>query len=99
MTVTWEMLIGFVGGVVGILSVGMVFWNTHLSSKKRYEAEAESRAELTSALNYLRQGFDELKRILEALTAKMEVLNIQVVENRESAKSAHKRLDRLEGRK
>jgi len=95
MTVTFEMLIGFVGGVVGILSVGLVFWNTHINAKKRYEAEAETRAELTSALEYLRRGFDDLKRILETLTSKLEVQNEKIIKVEESTKSAHKRIDEL----
>ena len=78
MTVTYEMLIGFVGGTVGILSFIFLVINSRASSRRNVEAEAEKYAKLSSDLAYIKQSIDELKKITAATSDKIESIGVRL---------------------
>jgi len=53
--------------------------------------------ELKATINYIRQGIDEVKVELKARGQRYDMLAERVTRVEESAKQAHKRIDRLEG--
>lgn len=54
--------------------------------------------ELRAAVNYIRQAVDDLRVEIKSQSQRYDLLAERLTRTEESVKSAHKRLDRLEGR-
>ena len=60
--------------------------------------EAGRDAELRASVNYIRQGVDDLRVEIRAQGQRYDMLAERVTRVEESAKQAHRRIDRIEGR-
>ena len=60
--------------------------------------EAANDAELRANVNYIARGVDDLRYEIRAQGKRFDELTERVTRVEESAKSAHRRIDRLEGR-
>ena len=87
----WTWLIGIVATISGIL-LGWI--GRTKSAKKEIEERAKEGAIMRSDIDYIKKGVDELREDVGGI----HPLNERVARVEESAKSLHKRVDRLEGK-
>ncbi|MEK5330244.1 hypothetical protein [Lysinibacillus sp. FSL W8-0992] len=90
MSIEVSLLFGAVGTVLGVL--GAI-----ITMKKDSKNQGASEASITSKVDYIARGVDDIRLDLKDQGRKIEALNEKSIRNEESAKQAHKRIDKLEG--
>ncbi len=91
--------VGAIIGVVGTILGGVLSYAAfHRNSKKDSEEEGKSSGTMLTEIGYIKGGIDRIERKQDAQDARYIGMaeRMSAVEN--SAKSAHHRIDRLEGR-
>jgi hypothetical protein len=88
----WAILISAATAISGIV----LGWLGRSRTVRRDGAED---GELRASVNYIRQGVDDLRVELRAQGQRYDMLAERVTRVEESAKQAHRRIDRLEGNK
>lgn len=84
-------IIGCIVGVYGLVS------NRDKKIKKETENKAREYAALATKLDYISKGVDDIRLDIKAQDNKISSMDIRVTKVEESCKSAHHRLDTLEG--
>lgn len=74
-------------------------WLGHArTARNDAEKEGLEDGELRAQVNYIARGVDDLRVEIRAANQRYDTLAERLTRTEESVKSAHKRLDRLEGR-
>lgn len=87
----WGAVIAAAAAISGI----MLGW---LGRSRTVRKDGAQDGELRASVNYIRQGVDDLRVEIRAAGQRYDVLAERVTRVEESAKQAHKRIDRLEGK-
>lgn len=91
----WTAVIAAAAAISGVV----LGWRGHARTVRKDVAKnAEQDAELRAQVNYIARGVDELRVEIRAANQRYDVLAERLTRAEESLKSAHKRLDRIEGR-
>lgn len=85
----WAMVISAAAAISGII----LGW---LGRSRTIRQDGAQDGELRASVNYIRQGVDELKIELKSRGQQFDMLAERVTRVEESAKQAHKRIDRIE---
>ncbi|NLZ54922.1 MAG: hypothetical protein GX892_17610 [Thermoanaerobacteraceae bacterium] len=88
--VDWGAVISAVAALSGII----LGW---LGRARTIRQDGTEDGKLRATVDYIRQGVDDLKIELKARGQQFDMLAERVTRVEESAKQAHKRIDRLEG--
>lgn len=87
-------MVGLLAAVIGML-VG--YLNYQRFCKKDVKDEGVSDGELKADINYIRRGVEDIRIDMKAQEMRFGELSERVTRNEEGVKSAHKRIDGLEG--
>lgn len=87
----WAMVISAAAAISGII---LGWWGRAHAIRK----DGAEDGELRTSVNYIRQGVDDLRVEIKAQGQRYDMLAERVTRVEESAKQAHKRIDRLEGK-
>jgi hypothetical protein len=97
--ITWQTAVSVVAGLAAIVFGYLAFSR---NKKEDDQTEAKNGATMLVELGHLRSTTDRIENKQDALAGKMEQEHIETVTRltavEESAKQAHKRLDRLESK-
>lgn len=86
-------------GIFGTLSGFMISYFTFQRSRdKDIKDKAREEGKIETQLNSIGEGVDEIRVDMKVRDKQMNQMNEQLVRVDESTKSAHKRIDKLEGR-
>jgi hypothetical protein len=89
-------VISALSAAAGILGT-IIGWKGHArKNKKEYEDKAASDERLRTDVSYIVRSVDDIKLEQRQLTKKVEEYSERLVRVEECAKSAHKRIDRIE---
>lgn len=96
----WEVLPTVIS-IIGVISGIVLGWVARAkTSRKEATEEAAKEAAVDSALridvDYIRRGVDEIKFDIKSQANRIEDIDRRVTRVEESAKSAHKRVDRID---
>lgn len=94
MTIELGVLIGLMGTIFGI---AFGYLGHQRASRNEIKADSRDHTELKTNLDYIRRGVDDIRLDLKAQETKVTELAGEVIRINESTKSAHKRLDLIEG--
>ncbi len=86
----WAILISAAAAISGIV----LGW---LGRSRTVRQDGAADGELRAAVKYIRDGVDDLRYELRAQGQRYDMLAERVTRVEESAKQAHRRIDRLEG--
>ncbi|HOV68939.1 MAG TPA: hypothetical protein PLZ84_01295 [Clostridia bacterium] len=87
-------LISATAAIIGTV----IGWAGHArKTKKEYADRAASEERLRTDVSYIVRSVDDIKLEQRQLTKKVEEYSERLIRVEECAKSAHKRIDRLEG--
>jgi len=86
----WTAVIAAAAAISGIV----LGW---LGRARTVRQDGAEDGELRASVNYIRQGVDDLRVELRAQGQRYDMLAERVTRVEESAKQAHRRIDRLEG--
>lgn len=89
-------LIGAIGTVIGIVITYLTFVR---SRDKTIRKEAEQHGVISTQLNSISKGIDDILVDMKVHEKQMNRMNEQLIRVDEGMKSAHKRIDKLEGKK
>ncbi len=91
-----ETLFGIVGAVSGIS--GLIFGLVTLFRNKKSDDASEGKQDgiLLTQIGYMQAGIDDIKKDNREFREDVQKLHDQVVRTEESAKQAHRRIDKLE---
>ena len=87
----WAVIISAAAAISGII----LGW---LGRSRTVRQDGAADGELRASVNYIRQGVDDLRVEIRLMRQDYADLVERVARVEESAKSAHRRIDRLEGR-
>jgi len=91
----WTIIVSAAAAISGII----LGWAGHARTvKKDVAKDAAADADLRTQVNYIARGVDELRVEIRAANQRYDMLAERVTRVEESAKSAQRRIDRLEGR-
>lgn len=90
MSIELSLLIAAVGTLVGVLGY-------LLNSKSNIKNDGAKDAQLSTKLEYISKGVDDIRIDLKANERQMQAFGERVTRVEESAKQAHKRIDKIEG--
>ena len=90
MNIELSLLFGAVGVLLGVL--GAI-----IAARKDSKNQGAAEASISSKVDYIARGVDDIRLDLKDQGRKIEALSEKSIRNEESAKQAHKRLDKLEG--
>lgn len=86
-------------GVVGTILGGVLSYAAfHRNSKKDSESEGKEAGTMLTEIGYIKGGIDRIERKQDAQDARYIGMAERMSAVESSAKSAHHRIDRLEGR-
>jgi len=85
----WGAIIAAVAAISGI----MLGW---LGRSRAVRQDGAEDGELRASVNYIRQGVDDLRVEIRSQGQRYDMLAERVTRVEESAKQAHKRIDRIE---
>ena len=68
------------------------------NSRKDIAEEAKGNAVILTELGYVKSGIDDIKRKQESQDAQVTNMSVEVAKIKASTESAHKRIDRMEGK-
>lgn len=92
----------YVGAIIGVLGTilgGVLSYAAfHRNSKKDSEEEGKSSGTMLTEIGYIKGGIDRIERKQDAQDARYIGMAERMSAVESSAKSAHHRIDRLEGR-
>ena len=92
----------YVGAIIGVLGTilgGVLSYAAfHRNSKKDSEEEGKSSGTMLTEIGYIKGGIDRIERKQDAQDARYISMAERMSAVESSAKSAHHRIDRLEGR-
>ncbi|MDM5233397.1 hypothetical protein [Lysinibacillus pakistanensis] len=90
MSIEMSLLFGAIGTVLGVL--GAI-----ITMKKDSKNQGASEASITTKVDYIARGVDDIRLDQRAQASKIESMNEKLIRVDESSKQAHKRIDKLEG--
>lgn len=90
MSIEMSLLFGAIGTILGVL--GAI-----ITMRKDSRNQGASEASITSKVDYIARGVDDIKLDFKDQARKIESQNERLIRVEESTKSAHKRLNKLEG--
>ncbi|MEY9980063.1 hypothetical protein [Lysinibacillus sp. RC79] len=90
MSIEISLLFGAIGTVLGVL--GAI-----VTMKKDSKNQGVSEASISSKVDYIARGVDDIKLDFKDQARKIESQNERLIRVEESTKSANKRLNKLEG--
>lgn len=90
-------------GVMSTICAIVFGWAAFIRNKKKDDSEdGEQSGTVLTEIGYIKSGIDDIKRKQERQDEKQESQHIEVISRltsvEASAKQAHKRLDRIEGK-
>lgn len=88
-----------VGLLCTILGAILSYLTFQKNNKKDIRADTREEAETKTKLDYISKGVDDIKIDFKVQQRDMQELKERVIKNEESVKSAHKRIDGIEGEK
>lgn len=92
----------YVGAIIGVLGTilgGVLSYAAfHRNSKKDSESEGKEAGTMLTEIGYIKGGIDRIERKQDAQDARYISMAERMSAVESSAKSAHHRIDRLEGR-
>jgi len=92
----------YVGAIIGVLGTilgGVLSYAAfHRNSKKDSESEGKEAGTMLTEIGYIKGGIDRIERKQDAQDARHISMAERMSAVESSAKSAHHRIDRLEGR-
>lgn len=91
MSIEMSLLFGAIGTLLGVLGAIITM------KKKIAKIKALRKQVFFSKVDYIARGVDDIKLDLKDQARKIESQNERLIRVEESAKSAHKRLDKVEG--
>ena len=89
-TIELTTLIAIVGCIIGI--VGFI-----KGTKKDGKTDGQELASIKGNVDYIVRGIDDIRLEQKDQARKIDSQNERLIRNEESTKSAHKRIDKLEG--
>lgn len=91
--------VGAITGVLGTILGGVLSYAAfHRNSKKDSESEGKEAGTMLTEIGYIKGGIDRIERKQDAQDARYISMAERMSAVESSAKSAHHRIDRLEGR-
>lgn len=90
MSIEMSLLFGAIGTILGVL--GAI-----ITMKKDSRNQGASEASISSKVDYIARGVDDIRLDLKDQGRKIEALSEKTIRNEESVKQAHKRINKLEG--
>lgn len=90
MSIEMSLLFGAIGTVLGVL--GAI-----ITMKKDSKNQGASEASISSKVDYIARGVDDIRLDLKDQARKIESQNERLIRVEESSKQAHKRINKLEG--
>jgi peptidoglycan hydrolase CwlO-like protein len=85
-----------VGVLVSVLMLIIAYLGYQLNKQKETKADSRQDAKLQTQLEYISKGVDDIRIDLKANEKQIGMLGERVTRVEESAKQAHKRIDKLE---
>lgn len=98
MTIELGLLLTILSAVIGVLGFLLNKKNQQLNQHQEIKKDATNEAEMKVTLAHISKGVDDIKVDMRATKDQMNIFAKDLVRVEESAKSAHKRLDKLEGK-
>ena len=98
MTIETGLLLTVFSLVIGVLGYQLNKKNQQISLQKDIKKEATNEAEMKVTLAHISKGVDDIKVDMRATKEQMNGFSRDLVRVEESVKSAHKRLNILEGK-
>ena len=89
MSVEMSLLFGALGAALGVL--GAI-----IALKKESKNQGASEANISSKVDYIARGVDDIKLDFKDQARKIESQNERLIRVEESAKQAHQRIDKME---
>lgn len=83
--------------VIGVLGYQLNKSKVQSAEQKEAKADATREAVIETKLNHISNGVDNIRIDLKTNERQVNELKQEMVEVRESTKSAHKRIDKMEG--
>ncbi|MFJ6268065.1 hypothetical protein [Lysinibacillus xylanilyticus] len=90
MNIEMSLLFGAIGALLGVIGV-------IVTMKKDSKNQGAVEASISSKVDYIARGVDDIRLDLKDQARKIEAHNERLVRVEESAKQAHKRIDKVEG--
>ena len=91
MSIEMSLLFGALSAVLGVLGA-------LATMKKDSKNQGANEASISSKVDYIARGVDDIKLDFKDQARKIEAHNDRLIRVEESAKQAHKRIDKLEGK-
>ncbi|HHY72302.1 MAG TPA: hypothetical protein GX497_03575 [Bacillus bacterium] len=95
MTIEIGVLFTVISLVVGLLGYQLNRQKTQLEQQKEIKIDSQQDARIQAQLDYIGKGVDDIRIDLKANEKQMVALGERVTRVEESAKAAHKRIDKL----
>lgn len=92
MSIELSLLFGAIGTLIGIIGV-------IAATRKNSRNDGEEQASIRSKVEYIARGVDDIRLDIKDQARKIESQNERLIRNEESTKQAHKRIDKMEGKK
>lgn len=86
-----------VGVLVGVLALIVAYMGYVLNKQKDVKDETRQDAQVSTQLQYISKGVDDIRIDLKANEKQMVAMGERITRIEESSKQAHKRIDKLEG--
>lgn len=91
-TISIALICSIVGAVIGVATFSK-------NRTKDLKADTKEEAETRTKLDYISRGVDDIRIDIKAQQREMQEMKEQIIRVEESCKSAHKRIDGIEGEK
>jgi len=91
MSIEFTALIGAIGCLIGV--IGFI-----RGTKKDGKTDGQELASIKGNLDYIARGIDDIRLEQKDQARKIDSQNERLIRTEESTKSAHRRLDKLEGK-
>ena len=92
-----DVTIGVIGSVVGVIGSILGILGAYNYAKNNTKEEVQCNTRLADKLDYLKTGIDDIKLDNKDMGRQLISINDRLIVVEESAKSAHKRIDKIEG--
>lgn len=98
MTVELGLLLAILSAVIGVLGFLLNKKNQQLAQHREIKNDATSEAEVKVTLAHISKGVEDIKVDIRSTKDQMNGFSRDLVRVEESVKSAHKRIDKMEGK-
>lgn len=88
-----------VGLMCSLIGTGIAIATFSRNRDKDIKSDSEKNAIVATKLDYISKGVDDIRLDIRAQDNKIQSLNNEVIEVRQSVKSAHHRIDAIEERR